>query len=119
MAKQELFRKDFAAFKLCGKLRWADDRQIARAKCIRDAVYEWKFRPNNRKIRPRFFRKRGKGADIARVDCNTLCLCGNPGIAGRTPDFFCKRTFAELPDESVLPATTANYKDFQNLILFP
>ena len=97
-------------------MRRANDRQIASAKRIGDAVYERKFRPDDSEIRPHFFCKRGKGANIARVDCNALRFRRNSCVAGRAPDFFHDRAFAELPDEMLVFASQHDDWDEPNRV---
>ena len=115
MAFHKFIGEDRASFELRSNLGGTQQRQSALREFVRDPQDQRKFWANDRQVGSQLGRHIRRGRHVIHFERQALCVAGNAGISGRTPNLFNRRALTKLPDDTVFPCAAADDKYLQNV----
>jgi hypothetical protein len=111
MARRELFREYFAAFKASGCGGWADKTTATRTKRFGDSSDQRSFRANNGQVGSNRLGEACKTGRVIYIGRDSHGDFADSGVTRRAEELRGVWTARKFPCEGVFPAPRADYKD--------
>ncbi len=105
---EEVFREGLAAFELRRGAGRSEDREASPLELVDETEYQGQLGPDHGEPDRELLREVRELDDIGRVDRDAVGEKSDARVAGSAEDLRYLRALAELPDESVLPPSSAD-----------